>query len=789
MASNQEKIALRNENLQKVLPFINSNRGRFSGRPAQEAALGDFLQGTSLFKFQNNTRVKVEHTGKTLRDQLRAALSSKDRSFEDLNVNDLFERGFEVFQPAFLQELGIGDTAEPETEGSTDQAKGQGLSDEQNNETRTGSTRPAKENRMTSFPSANSWPQQQAGRDGAGADSIRGSKVKPSSDGLQALPPNRKRKINPASEDHDKMPAPKSPRLQSQVSTTMAAPAATRKRRIQLDDDQEGEIPASKSPRLQREENGKSSRTQARMSAPPPEKENHTVQDNSSTEDSADGMVSGAQEAATTVEESPRAQPRARDLAALEEDQLSARPGEHLPADKSASAGPSEAHRKNDEMSLPAFAPYAADRPQQYDATSSRKRKLDAPDVPSSPKRPRTQSEDGRHHPTGATVSGRAHETERAAIAEDSRQPTVQDAVAGRVQAPLRNVRERHARAIDEPILEEIHPPEVEPAEASREDIGLLVLRQGNLIIAKCMKELEKYLKDILISFIRANNLDIDAASAFVRKPDKELEALYIQMFGSKDWEAAWLGRLNQGKPNVYRLGHVLPSLIGAAIYREVFNKELPWDVEENLYSRMGYASDALEEAMADRGHSFRTVVKHAQFKLLNSKKFQEETVKPHAWKVAETVAMTIAPHLKAEKRAQFPDAPAHYLEATSPNGEWVDQLRHIFELAYILKGKLNTATDAKYEYVWFKPGSLCSLREGSIVNENPYFKMPTVPHEVIISWLPAIKSEITSNRGVVEVGYCSPPKSWILPIFDSAGTGGTEDQTRELPDQRPQQG
>lgn len=125
MASNQEKIALRNENLQKVLPFINSNRGRFSGRPAQEAALNDFLQGTTLFKFQNNTRVKVEHTGKTLRDQLRAAISSKDRSFEDLNVNDLFERGFEVFQPAFLQELGIRDTANPETEQSAEQASGQ----------------------------------------------------------------------------------------------------------------------------------------------------------------------------------------------------------------------------------------------------------------------------------------------------------------------------------------------------------------------------------------------------------------------------------------------------------------------------------------------------------------------------------------------------------------------------------------------------------------------------------------------------------------------------------------
>ncbi|KAI6865596.1 hypothetical protein KC338_g5020 [Hortaea werneckii] len=788
MASNHEKIALRNENLQKVLPFINSNRGRFSGRPAQEAALGDFLQGTSLFKFQNNTRVKVEHTGLTLRDQLRAALSSKDRSFEDLNVNDLFERGLEVFQPAFLQELGIGETADPETEGSTDQAKGQGLSDEQNNETRTGSTRPAEEGGMTSFPSVNSQPQRQAGRDGAGADSIRGSKVKPSTDGLQALPPNRKRKMTPASEDHDKMPAPKSPRLQSQVSTTLATPVATRKRRIQLDDDQEGELPTSESPRLEREENGKSSRTQARMSAPPPETGTHTMQDSSSTKDSADRMLSGAQ--ATTAGEPSRMQPGAPGLAALEEeDQLSAGPGEHLLADKSASAGPSEAHRKNDETSLPAIATYLADRPQQHDATSSRKRKLDAPDVPSSPKRPRTQSEVGRHHPTEATVSGTASETERAAITVDSRQPTSKDALAGRVQAPLRNVRERHARAIYEPILEEIHPPEVESAEQPREDLSILVLRQGNRIIEKCMNEMEECLKNTLSSFIRANNLDPSAASNFVRKPEKELEALYIQLFGSKDWEAAWLGRLTQEKPNVYRQGQVLMSLIGAAIYREVFSKELPWDVEKNLYERMGYASDALEEAMADRGHSFKTVVKHAQFKLLNSKKFQEETVKPYASKVAEAFAMTIAPHIKAEKRAQFPDAPAHYLEAISPNGEWVDELRHLFKLAYILKGKLTTAVDAKYEYVWFKPGSFCSVRDGNLWTDNPHHKIPDVPHEVILTWLPAIKSEITSKRGEVEVGYCSQTKSWILPIFNTAGTGVTEDQTRELPHQHSQQG
>ena len=787
MASNHEKIALRNENLQKVLPFINSNRGRFSGRPAQEAALGDFLQGTTLFKFQNNTRVKVEHTGKTLRDQLRAALSSKDRSFEDSNVNDLFERGSEVFQPAFLQELGIGDTVGPETEVSTDQAKAQGLSDEQNNETRTGPTRPAEEHRMTSFQSANPRLHQQAGRDGAGANSIRGSKAKPSTDGLQALPPNRKRKIQPASEDHDKMPAPKSPRLQSQVSPAMAAPAATRKRRVQLDDDQEGELPASKSPRLQREENGSSSRTQTEMSAAATEKGTSTVQDISSTGDSADRMMSGAQETAKTTRESTTTKPSAVGLAALGEDQRSAEPVERSSADKSASAGPSGAHRKNDGMSLPAFAPDVADQTQQHDASLSRKRKLDAPDVPSSPKRPRTQSDAGRDHLTGTTVSGRAHETEHAEIAGDSRRPTMQDVVAGRVQAPLRNVRERHARAIDEPILEEIHPPEVEPAGPSREDITMLVLRQGNRIVEKCMNELDKYLVDVLSSFIRANNLDISAASAFVRKPDKELEALYIQVFGSKDWEAAWVGRLNQEKPNVYRLGHVLPSLVGAAIYREVFDKDLPWDVEKDLYSRMDYASDALEEAIADRGHSFRTIVKHAQFKLVNSKKFQEETVKPHAWKVAEAVAMTIAPHLKAEKRAQFPDAPAHYLEATSPNGEWVDQLRHIFELAYILKGKLNTATDAKYEYVWFKPGSTCSHRDGTIVNDNPYYEMPMVPHEVIIAWLPAIKSEITSKGGQVEVRYCSPPKSWILPIFNSVGTDVPEGQTREVPDQRSQ--
>ena len=308
------------------------------------------------------------------------------------------------------------------------------------------------------------------------------------------------------------------------------------------------------------------------MSATPPGNGTHTVQDSSSAEDFADRMVSGAQ--ATTVGESSRTQPGAVGLEALkEEDQLSAGQGEHLSADKSASAGPSEAHRKNDETSLPAFATHVADRPQQHDATSSRKRKLDAPDVPSPPKRPRTQSEVGRHHPTGVTVSGRASETACVAITDDSRQPTSRDVLAGRVQAPLRNVRERHAKAIDEPILEEIHPPEVESAEQAREDFGILVLRQGNRIIEKCMDELEKWLKNTLSSFIRANNLDPNAASTFVRKPERELEALYIQLFESQDGEAVCLGRLNQEKPNVYRQGQVLMSLIGAVIYREVFSK------------------------------------------------------------------------------------------------------------------------------------------------------------------------------------------------------------------------
>ncbi|KAI7362498.1 hypothetical protein KC357_g7847 [Hortaea werneckii] len=786
MASNQEKIALRNENLQKILPFINSNRGRFSGRPAQEAALNDFLQGTSLLKFQNNTRVKVEHTGKTLRDQLRAAVGSKDRSFEDVNVHDLFERGFEVFQPAFLKELGIGDTANVETERPADQANGQASSDQQSSEARASSTWPADQQQPIGHPVEEARPQHQAARKETGnLDRNRGgSKVKSASDRPPTFPPNGKRKIRPESEDHDNMPALKSPRLQSQVGAGVEVPAANRKRKVQQDAEQERELPAAKIPRFGHGDYGESSKTQAKGSAPSA-REPLTVQESERTEGSANSMASGAPKDAMNTKTPSATQPSATGLMASGDNQQSDKAVAHQDTDKT--SGPLRTHEKDNETLIPTFQRIGTDQSQQRDEVpSSRKRKYDAPDIPSSPKRARTEEIVVEDHSTEATVDKKAQDEARAALAAEAREPTMEDKLAGRVLAPLRNVRERHAEAIGGPVREKLYPPEVESKGRSKQDWSLLLLRHGNMVVEECMRELELHMEEVRNGFIRNNNLNANAASAFVRQPDKKLEMLYIQLFGSKNWEAAWLDRQNQEQPCIIPLHTVLMSLIGAAIHREVFTKELPWDVEKTLYERMAFATDALEETMADRGYSFKTIVRHAQFKLMDNKVFQKETVKPHASKVAEGVAMTIAPHLKAEKRSQFPDAPAHYLEAPSSNGEWVDQLRQIFELAYILKGKLNTSADAKYEYVWFKSGSVWDGNGQSI---QLAYGLPRVRSEVILTWLPAIKSEIISSRGEVEIGYCSPGKAMVEPIVNGASQGATEDQARRSRNQRSQQG
>ncbi|GAB1740512.1 hypothetical protein NU219Hw_g5613t1 [Hortaea werneckii] len=785
MASNQEKIAIRNENLQKVLPFINSNRGRFSGRPAQEAALNDFLQGTTLFKFQNNTRVKVEHTGKTLRDQLRAALSSKDRSFEDLNVNDLFESGFQVFQPAFLQELGIGDTANPETERSAEQANGQVPSDKQSGETRTGSTGPVEQQQTTSHPSVQGQPQDQAARNEADSNPTKeSSKAKSASNGSAALSPNRKRKIRPESEDHDDLPALKSPRLQSQVEAGVEAPAANRKRKVQQDVEQERELPAAKIPRFGYAGYGEASKTQARVSTTSA-REPLTVQESESAEGSANSMALGAPKGAMNTKTPAGTQQWGPGVMAFQKDQQSDKQVAHPSTDKSTS--PSKAHGKDNEMSVPTFPPTGADQTQQGDdVPSSRKRKSDAPDVTSSPKRARKDGTVVDDHLTGATVSKKAQKEAPAALAAEDRRPTDEDIMAGRVMAPLRNVRERHAEAIGGPIREKLYPPEVESKGQSKQDYSLVLLQHGGMIVEECMRELEIVMEEIRNGFLITNNLDPNAVSAFVRQPDKELEMLYTQLFGSKNWEAAWLDRLNQEQPCVITLHMALMGLIGGAIHHEVFTKELPWDVEKTLYERMAFATAGLEEAMADRGFNFKTILRHAQFKLLDNKVFQEETVKPHASKVAERVAMTIAPHLTAQKRSQFPDAPAHYLEAPFPDGKWVDQLRQLFKLAYILKGKLNTSYDAKYEYVWFKSGSIWDGSGKSI--QVPY-GTPRVRSEVIHTFLPAIKSEITSDRGEVEIGYCSPAKAFVRAIVDSASGGVTEDRARRSRSQRSQLG
>ncbi|KAI6913759.1 hypothetical protein KC318_g1138 [Hortaea werneckii] len=767
MASTQERIALRNENLKKVLPFINSNRGKFSGRPAQETALDGFLQGTNLFKFQTGSKVKIQHNGKTLRDQLRAAIKSEERSIGNVDVADLFARGMEVFQPAFLRQLGIEDTANAEVEQSTDQASGAASNSEQSSSARATSMWPAEQQQPASSSQHESQPQHHPALDKVSTDSSRESPMTEVLGGeVPASPPNRKRKNRQEPEGVEGMPPIKSPLLASEVSSERTAASPIRKRKLDtagLEPEQEEGRQASKSPRLdlggreQPFEVQAAMRRDARKSSEPSAR-SHTSQNSPGMGISSQSMVPKAPDASMAAGLSSKRQALANTLETSHDGQHPAITTEAPKVNLPRPSDDSSVHQQKDANSV--FRPTpSTDHGQQQ---SNRNTSSDGGKAGSAIRRAPHEYE---------AIPGESLEAREARLtAIDPRFPTNKDLHAGRVQAPLKNVRERHAEAIGETLLDHLYPPEVEAAGPLTKNIHLLLLRQGHNMIQKCMYELAHMMHGVVSSFARENDLDDSAESAFVQRPSQELEELYSQVFGSKEWRAAWLNRLNRQEPCIYRMPMVLDALMGAMIHREVFQKETPWDVEQNLRSRMGYAVKALEEAMGDRGHSFRNVVKHAQFKLYDSKEFQDETIEPYARKIADSLAMTLVPHLIAQKKHQYPNADAHFFEAPCSSDEWVRKLREVFKFALILHGKINGANDATYEYIWFKPGSIWDGQQRSVDVPHDF---PRKSYEVILTWLPAIKVEYLPGTIRPEATFASPARCWLDVNGERAGVAG----------------
>ncbi|KAI7393355.1 hypothetical protein KC336_g16331 [Hortaea werneckii] len=769
MASTQERIALRDENLQKVLPFINSNRGKFSGRTAQETALDGFLQGTNLFKFQTGSKAKVQHDGKTLRDQLRAAIRSEERSIGNVGIADLFARGTEVFQPAFLRQLGIEDTADPEVEQSTYQASGAASNSEQSSSARATSTWPGEQPHPASSSKNESQPQHQPVSDKAGSDSSRESPMNEllGGDEVPAFPLNRKRKNRQEPEGVEGMPPIKSPRLASEISNEQTATSSIRKRKLDkvvLDLEQEEERRAPKSPRLDLVERERPFEVQtaegedARRSFLPRPR-SRTAQDSSSVGDSSQGLMPRVADAPIAAGAPSKRQAVATTLETSHEVEHPAISTETSKANLPSPMHTSSVRQQKDANSVSGTASSTNDGNRQLDRdTSSGKGK--AAIVAGASSREYTRSPE-----ESLEASDDARLT-----AIDPRLPTNKDLQAGRVQAPLRNVRERHAEAIGKTLLDHLYPPEAEPAGPLAKNIQHVLLRQGNMMIQKCMSELAHMIHGVVGSFVIENDLDHSAASAFVQQPSQELEELYSEVFGSKDWSAAWLERLNRQQPCIYRMPMVLDAMMGATIHREVFQKEMPWDVEQNLRSKMGYAVKFLEEAMGDRGHGFKNVVKHAHFKMCDSKEFQDEVIEPYARKIADSLAMTLLPHLIAQKKHQYPNADAHFFKAPCPSDEWVKKLRKVFKFAMILHGKINGAIDATYEYLWFKPGSIWDGKQRSVDVPDDF---PRKPHEVVLTWLPAIRVAYLPGTYGTEAEFASRAMCWLEVDGEHAGVTG----------------
>ncbi|KAF7186784.1 hypothetical protein HII31_11881 [Pseudocercospora fuligena] len=245
------------------------------------------------------------------------------------------------------------------------------------------------------------------------------------------------------------------------------------------------------------------------------------------------------------------------------------------------------------------------------------------------------------------------------------------------------------------------------------------------------------------------NGLNRMAPAVFVEQPQPQLRSLYQQVLGGEDWYSILNNRQERPSPWRLRVDDVITSMTTAEVYNKVFRAKLPWDLEATLES-LGSQLDYVKEAVDDRGYKLSDILKNANYKMADCPKFRKHTISKHARFLANSLAMTLKPHLNHTKATQD-------LAVNTPgfgsDTKWIDDLTRLFEACIVLKGKSEGHENVEIEYFWMEPGRIVGQADNFVFKPDPRYDEDDVSlQEILLVLWPGmrIKDDGFGGSGVM---------------------------------------
>lgn len=324
-----------------------------------------------------------------------------------------------------------------------------------------------------------------------------------------------------------------------------------------------------------------------------------------------------------------------------------------------------------------------------------------------------------------------------------SRIPTRADAQAGRIKAPIVNVRERLAPASlnQDDIagtVRALWPPEDQhPGTTNNrlEERGAAMAQLGDT-----MRKLGDAVLNMPKMWCINSGIAPGVEAIFVERPGPELENLYRSILDSNEWQ--WTLMTRRAGTNAWSLPAdvVMSGMIASYVGAHVLDRRPPWDIEQRIHAASGTDINFGEESMEDKGHDLDDLLRQWSFKMHNDPDFAESTIKPYARKLTADLAETMAPHLSKTMQGQ------EQKHATgSADIEWLESLMSLIQNALIFHGKAQTYGEVSVGYTWCKPGS--KLNHSTA---KPLYEAAGTENEVVLNVWPGV--ELTSRADLGHV-------------------------------------
>ncbi|KAI5368162.1 hypothetical protein Slin15195_G032960 [Septoria linicola] len=306
------------------------------------------------------------------------------------------------------------------------------------------------------------------------------------------------------------------------------------------------------------------------------------------------------------------------------------------------------------------------------------------------------------------------------------------------LSSPEGPVATRTSQPVPNQTLQE-HTPVIPPTDEPARPTEIVITPDENWVQAQ-MKKIESNIWHATLSYLQEHNMSEDAEADFVDGPAEPLRDLYQVIFG-KSWQVVIFKFRNDS----VRLeqAFVVMALFGASIYRQVFKKKLPWDLQGEVQDVLGKNQKYFDAVMRDFGQQPEAALRYMVGKQAADAEFQETTMAQYAQELVGSSMLHIQPHLRKLSRKKTPTKSIRYKN-------WHQYLEKAFEAAILLKQIMESSSLGPFTLKWPKAGDELDLEQHRLQFEldEPESARQVIAHAV----LPMIARIVPSNDKLV---YC----------------------------------